>query len=237
MTIVALLGLSASPACAQEKKRTDEGKSPWQGKVVSVADGDTVTVLRGKERIRIRLDGVDTPEKRQAYGQKAKKFTLAMVAGKEVRVVPATIDRYGRTVARVHLGDKCLNKELVRAGLAWWYRKYSPKDKELAGLEAAARKAEKGLWSDPKPTAPWDWRRQQRGGEGKGATTRPAPEGHPAGSAPKQHPSGSYHGNVKSHVLHAPSCKHYSCKNCTAMFKTVEHARAAGYRIHKACVR
>jgi len=225
MTIITLVSLAASPAQA-------DAPAPWEGKVVSVADGDTVTVLRGKEQVRIRLDGIDTPEKRQAFGQKAKKFTAGMVAGKMVRVAPVTMDRYGRTVARVHLGDKCLNKELVRAGLAWWYRKYSPKDKELAGLEAAARKADRGLWKDPKPTAPWDWRRQQRGGARKGAASppraRPAAEGHP---------TGSFHGNARSHALHAPGCQHYNCKNCTVMFKTVKQAVAAGFRPHKKCVR
>lgn len=218
-----LVLLAASPAAA-------ESKPGWKGKVVSVADGDTVTVLKGKEQIRIRLDGVDTPEKRQAFGDKAKKFTANMVAGKVVRVVPATTDRYGRTVAKIYLDGKCLNEALVQAGLAWWYRKYAKGNKVLAGLETKARKARKGLWKDPKPTPPWDWRRQQRG---KGPATATATT---TATATRGHGTGSLHGNVKSHALHGPGCQHYNCKNCTALFKTVAQARSAGYRPHNACL-
>ena len=218
--LIALVCLAAGPTAADKKLAS------WEGKVVGVADGDTITVLRDKEQVRIRLDGIDTPEKRQAFGQKAKKFTAAMVAGKVVKVIPATLDRYGRTVARVYLGKACLNEALVRAGFAWWYRKYAKDNKVLPGLEAAARKAGKGLWKDPKPMPPWDWRRQQRGKAP--ATAAPRPAG--------THPTGSLHGNIRSKALHAPGCQHYECKRCTARFKTVEHARAAGYRPHKDCV-
>ena len=217
--IITFICLAAGPGIADAKP------AAWEGKVVSVADGDTITVLRGKEQVRIRLDGVDTPEKRQAFGQKAKKFTAGMVAGKVVKVVPVTLDRYGRTVARVYLGKASLNEALVRAGFAWWYRKYAKDNKVLPKLEAAARKAGKGLWKDPKPTPPWDWRHQQRG---KAPVAAPPPS--------VGHPSGSFHGNAGSKVLHAPGCQHYNCKRCTARFKTVEQARATGYRPHKDCV-
>ena len=103
--------------CATPAARAGE---PFKGKVVGVADGDTITVLRGKEQVRIRLNAVDTPEKRQAFGKKAKKFTADMVAGKVVEVRPTTQDRYGRTVARVLVGDSSLNEALVKAGYAWW---------------------------------------------------------------------------------------------------------------------
>ena len=120
--------------CATPAARAGE---PFKGKVVGVADGDTITVLRGKEQVRIRLNAVDTPEKRQAFGKKAKKFTADMVAGKVVEVRPTTQDRYGRTVARVLVGDSSLNEALVKAGYAWWYRKYAPKAKKLQRCLAA----------------------------------------------------------------------------------------------------
>ena len=96
----------------------------WSGKVVGVADGDTITVLRDKEQVRIRLYGIDTPERGQAFGKKAKQFTSRMVFGKVVEVHQMDTDRYGRTVALVSVDKQLLNKELVKAGLAWVYDRY-----------------------------------------------------------------------------------------------------------------
>jgi len=135
----------------------------WSGKVVAVADGDTITVLRDKTEVKIRLHGVDAPEKAQPFGEKAKQHTSGLVFGKEVRVEVVTRDKYGRTVARVLYrpvrgAESCLNEELVKAGLAWWYRQYSLKDKKLAQLEEEAKKAKRGLWADASPTPPWEYR-------------------------------------------------------------------------------
>ncbi len=108
---------------------------------------------------RIRLHGIDCPEKRQAFGNRAKQFTSGRVFGKTVTVTVMDVDRYGRTVGEVILPDgKVLNHELVRAGLAWWYRKYAPDDGTLAQLEADARAAKRGLWADAEPVPPWEWR-------------------------------------------------------------------------------
>ena len=129
------------------------------GKVVSIKDGDTIDVLRGSKSVRIRLHGVDTPEKKQAFGEKAKNFTAELAFGKVVRVAVVEIDRYERSVAEVLLPDgRSLNKELVKAGLAWWYRRYAPNDRELEGLEEEARKERRGLWSESVPLAPWSFR-------------------------------------------------------------------------------
>ncbi len=130
------------------------------GKVVSVADGDTVTVLAGQTPIKVRLHGVDAPEKAQAFGEKAKDFTARLVLGQPVRVEVVGRDKYGRTVGTVQLVSppRCLNEELVKAGLAWWYRQYAPKDQKLAALEEEARKARRGLWAEARPLAPWAFR-------------------------------------------------------------------------------
>jgi micrococcal nuclease len=126
----------------------------FTGKVVGVADGDTITVLRDRTPIKVRLHGIDCPERGQDFGSQAKAFTAKLVFGQVVKVVPRNTDRYGRTVAEVLLGDgRILNHELVKAGLAWWYRKYAPDDRALAQLEAEARAANRGLWSQPKPTS------------------------------------------------------------------------------------
>jgi micrococcal nuclease len=135
----------------------------FQGKVVSVSDGDTIKVLKDGIQVKIRFAAIDCPEKKQPYGQKAKQFTADMVAGKVVKVWETDIDRYGRIVGFVFVGDKNLNKELLSAGLAWHYKQYS-RDPELAKLESQARIAKIGLWSEPDPVAPWEWRRMKRSG-------------------------------------------------------------------------
>ena len=133
----------------------------FNGKVVAIADGDTVTVLDGTTQVRVRLRGVDCPEKRQAFGTRAKQFTSDLVFGKEVTVKPKERDRYGRVVAEIVLPDgRILNQELVRAGLAWWYRRYEPNDETLRALEKEARAARRGLWADPNPVPPWEFRRR-----------------------------------------------------------------------------
>ena len=132
----------------------------FSGKVVGVSDGDTITVLQNRTPIKVRLHGIDCPEIGQDFGSRAKAFTSELVFGQVVKVVPRDIDRYGRTVADVILADgRILNHELVRAGLAWWYRKYAPDIGTLAELEAAARDAKRGLWSQPNPVPPWEWRK------------------------------------------------------------------------------
>ena len=131
------------------------------GRVVSIQDGDTITVLQGTTSYKVRLQGVDCPEKGQAFGNVAKQFTSDLVYDKTVKVKYEERDRYKRYLGTVYVGDRNLNKELVQAGLAWHYKQYS-KDPVLAALEVRARLDKKGLWSDPKPIAPWEFRRQPR---------------------------------------------------------------------------
>ncbi len=132
------------------------------GKVVGVLDGDTIEVLHDGHPKRIRLNGIDCPEKGQPFGKKAKQYTSTMVFGKDVTIHVVGFDRYRRTIGEVMLGDgRNLNRELVKAGFAWWYRKYS-KDFSLGDLEDEARLAKRGLWVDPDPIPPWEWRKRQR---------------------------------------------------------------------------
>lgn len=131
----------------------------FSGKVVKVVDGDTIHVLHDFNTVKVRLSGVDTPEKHQAFGQQAKNFTAAQCFGQEVTVVAVERDKYGRVVGEVTLADgRDLNKELVKAGYAWWYRKYAPKSSELEQLETDARSNSRGLWVDPYAVAPWEFR-------------------------------------------------------------------------------
>lgn len=134
----------------------------WTGQVVSVTDGDTIKVMHDGVETKVRLYGVDTPEKKQAYGKKAKEFTASLVAGKKVDVDPIDQDRYGRTVGIVTATGQSLNKSLVKNGYAWVYQKYCHRAecKSWTSEEAQARSAKLGLWADQKPVPPWEWRRR-----------------------------------------------------------------------------
>ncbi|MBX9771582.1 MAG: thermonuclease family protein [Candidatus Obscuribacterales bacterium] len=133
------------------------------GRVVGVSDGDTITILSNRQLIRIRLAGIDCPEKHQAFGQKAKQFTSALVYDKVVTVNGHGRDRYGRTIADVLLEDgRSLNQELIGAGYAWWYRQYAPGNTELGLSEGRARENKQGLWVEPNPIPPWEFRHRKR---------------------------------------------------------------------------
>ena len=134
----------------------------FTGKVVRVLDGDTIEVLVNKEPIRIRLANIDCPEKKQPYGSAAKKYVLKIAAHEMVTVEAETKDRYGRTIGEVILPNGgSLNRQLIRDGYAWHYKKYS-KSALLANLENEAHMNKVGLWQDKEPIAPWDWRRGKR---------------------------------------------------------------------------
>ena len=144
------------------RQRGQVAPQTFSGKVVSIKDGDTIEVLYDGKAVRVRLAHVDCPEKGQPYGSNAKTFASDLCFGKVVRVEQTDDpDRYGRLIAEVFSGDRCLNKELVKAGLAWHFLKYSS-DGEYARLEREARSGEIGLWSDPHRIAPWDWRQGKR---------------------------------------------------------------------------
>lgn len=133
----------------------------YQGQVVGVRDGDTIRVMRYGREINVRLNGIDAPERSQAFGSRARKFTLAACSGRTVTVKEVAMDRYGRVVADVRLPDgTSLNQAIVRAGFAWWYRTYST-DETLQRLEAEARTAKRGLWADKDPLPPWEFRRRR----------------------------------------------------------------------------
>jgi len=134
----------------------------FSGPAISILDGDTIEVLHNNRPERIRLNGIDCPEKGQAYGKKAKQAASALVFGKEVRLQTHGLDKYGRTIADVFLPDGTnVNYELVKSGWCWWYRKYAPGNVVLEELERKARSSGLGLWADPDPVPPWEWRRSR----------------------------------------------------------------------------
>ena len=133
------------------------------GRVVAITDGDTITVLDGGHRqAKVRLSGIDAPEKSQAFGTRSRQRLAELVAGREVIVEWDKKDRYGRILGRVLVDGEDINLRMVREGMAWHYTAFS-KSPELQVAEVAARQGRLGLWSGPFPVAPWDFRRAGRG--------------------------------------------------------------------------
>jgi endonuclease YncB( thermonuclease family) len=139
-----------------------------EGRVIAVFDGDTLEVRIGEQNRRIRIAGIDTPERGQPWAERAKQALSARVFGKQVRINQVAVDRYGRTVGEVYAEDVCVGCELVRDGHAWVYRGFSD-DPVLLELEAQARAARRGLWGLPEAdrTPPWEWRRARRAGRSR----------------------------------------------------------------------
>lgn len=132
------------------------------GKVVRVADGDTVTLRsEGGQDYKIRLEGIDCPESNQDFGQKATSALSKKISGRSLRAKVSTRDRYGRYVATLFLDGDDINAWMVAQGWAWHYKKYS-KDPGLGQLEQQARSQNLGLWADPSSIAPWEFRSLQR---------------------------------------------------------------------------
>lgn len=135
----------------------------FTGKVIGIADGDTIKVLHNHLVVSIRLKGIDCPEKRQPFGMRAKQFASSLCFGREVTISEGKLDKYKRLVADVILEDgRILNQELVKSGFAWWYKQFSPHDEVLNRLEAEARQAKIGLWSQPHPEPPWLFRKEKK---------------------------------------------------------------------------
>ncbi len=153
----------------------------WRGRVAGVADGDTLTIERevhaalgprSRPRERVRLAGIDAPEREQPFGTSSRRLVSELTGGGAVRVREQGRDRYGRLLAEVFLADgRSLNRELVRLGAAWWFRRYAPDDGELAALEGEARTGGRGLWAHADPVPPWEWRSRKRARRASAAGT------------------------------------------------------------------
>jgi len=147
----------------------------FTGKVVGVSDGDTVMVLTSERRpMKVRMHGVDAPESAQPFGQASKRFLSNPAYGKRVVVHVKDKDRYGRSVAILKVAGRDVNLASVRAGMSWWYRRYAPLASDLQAAEEEARVAKRGIWSEPSPTPPWDWRNAARRSSSSRQSVSPA---------------------------------------------------------------
>ena len=131
------------------------------GPVVAIQDGDTIDVLVNRQPVRVRLAQIDAPEKRQAFGTRSRQALAELVFRQSVRVAETGRDRYGRVIGTVYLGNVDVNAQMVREGMAWVYRQYA-KDRGLYELERQAQASRRGLWVDPEPVPPWEYRRDKR---------------------------------------------------------------------------
>lgn len=193
----------------------------FDANVVSIVDGDTVDVILAgqKRRIRIRLEGIDAPERGEPFSATATRSARVLLFDQRTRIEGRDVDRYGRLVARISVHGNDTSVELVKAGLACHYTQYSS-DAVLARAEAEARRAGRGFWASgaARPNCATD--------------SRLSTQQQAAGSQEK-----TFHGNVASHLYHAPSCRNYNCRNCTRTFKSEADAQAAGFKPAGDCLR
>lgn len=138
------------------------------GKIIAVSDGDTVTLLTtDKRQLKVRLVGIDTPEKKQAYGSKARDHLASHVFSQTVEVDIRKKDQYGRDLGVIYFGGNDINQLMIRDGYAWFYKHYAkeqPKEEAIryAESEREARSQGKGLWADPHPVPPWEFRKEAK---------------------------------------------------------------------------
>ena len=218
--VVALLVLGWAPALSLAQRTADPRRfvgTRTSATVTSVADGDTVNVSTADaSTLTVRLDGIDTPERGEPYSTQATRATRVMLLSKRVQLQGTDVDRYGRLVARVVLDGVDSSLQLVRDGLACHFTRYSS-DVALAAAQSDAQRRGAGFWAQgaPKPAC---------------AVSTQKPQASPGVSGP-------FHGNTSSRVFHAPSCRNYNCRNCTAVFATQSAAEAAGFRAAGDCLR
>jgi micrococcal nuclease len=214
---VALLLTLALPGAGSAQLRDLVGVT-FDARVVSVIDGDTVdAVPAGETRaIRIRLEGIDAPERGEAFSDRARTLARVLLLDQQVEIEGRNVDRYGRLVARLIAGGQDASLALVKAGLACHYTFYSS-DPLLARAQAEAQLGGAGFWA-----AGASRPRCAVTDTPATATVTPPGAATPAPSA--------FRGNTSSLVYHAPSCPNYTCRNCTRAFASEAEARAAGFR-------
>ena len=159
LSALVMLGLTLwlSPVSANDRPAGIPEEARY-AKVDRVIDGDTIVLM---DRTRVRLEGIDAPERDQPYGPVATA-ALEYMVGRAIHYVETDEDRYERMLATLYHSKEGynINASLVCAGFAWWYERYAPDNQLLEGCQKEAREAPKGLWEDEDPMPPWEWRRR-----------------------------------------------------------------------------
>ena len=216
---VALLVVGAATAALAQTAPSNRKLvgTTFSAVVTSIVDGDTVHVeLPNRATVIVRLEGIDTPERGEPFSVQATRTTRVMLFTNRVTLTGTDVDRYGRLVARIHVGGVDVSEALVRQGLACHFTRYSS-DPVLAGAQLDAQRRAIGFWA-------------------LGAQ-RPACANGVRASTQSSAARGPFHGNTSSRVFHAPTCKSYHCRNCTMEFATADAARAAGFKPAGDCLR
>lgn len=232
-----MTGLLLSIALALGGQQADVDKlvgTHFEGRVIRVADGDTVELVPvGQTRpIRIRFEGIDAPELGEVFSRESMALVRSLLLEHRVGVDGHDVDRYGRLVARVSANGKDASLELIKAGLAC--HRFAP-DAGLAAAEAQAKAARIGFWA-ASATKP------QCVALAAGARRGPVPP-RPGDAARERQATAArassilLHGNVSTHLYHRPSCPNYSCRNCTRVFTSEADAEAAGFKPAGDCAR
>lgn len=224
--IVCALAFAAQPATWTQAQKPsavvgNNIRLVIEGKVINVHDGDTITVLdQDNKKTHIRLQGIDAPELKQEFGANSQEYLSRMVLGKQVTIVWTKVDKYRRTVGTIMLDGRDINIEQVKAGMAWHFKKYEDEQKledrrAYAAAEQEARAAKLGLWKEPNPIVPGDWRQDVK-------TKRWGPPP----------PEGTIVGNRNSKKYHRPDCPGYRdmAERNRVFFKSIAEAEAAGYK-------
>ena len=191
------------------KKLSGALPDKFTAKVIGVSDGDTVTVLLNRKQYKVVIDGIDTPEPTQAFSKKSKKHLSDLVFGKQVTGERKSLDKYGRSVCSLSIDGKEVEKEMLKAGLAWHYLAFS-KDPERQALEDQAKAEKLNIWSEAGPVAPWDWRKwgtaKRKNWLIKSTTPVVAPAAPSVSKAPTA-PVKDHWLNTKSSVRHNAGCR------------------------------
>lgn len=255
--LCAVILLSSTAGCSvSNRNSTAAAPAPAQsstvlaGKVVGIVDGDTIDVLDSDRNThRVRLAGIDAPERRQAFGARSTQNLAALVRGSAVRVEWYKLDDWQRLVGKVLKNDQDICLEQVRAGFAWHFKRYEDEQSEedrriYDAAEKDARSAKKGLWKDLIPVEPWLYRNRQREDtqpskfipdvpDTTGETEVAADEPEVAAVAEE----GNIRGNRRSMIYHWPGCPNYDdiAFHNRIPFRTRQEAEQAGYRAARNC--
>lgn len=138
------------------------GDETVDGKVTRIIDGDSILVTDSKSvEYEVQLEGIDAPEIKQDFGKESTEGLSKLLKDKTVRITWKSKDNFERLLAQVYDGDKHINMEMIKTGMAWHFKRYN-QDEELAKAETAAKEAKKGLWAAESPVAPWDYRKENK---------------------------------------------------------------------------
>src|SRR5216684_4030803 len=226
---IAVPAIPASPAASTAAQPLNPSNT-FSAKVVNITDGDTVDVLRSDNfTYAVRLSGIDAPEHDQAFGTQSTQNLTSLISGKTVTLECESERSYGRLICKILLpSGEDVDLDQVKAGMAWHYKQFqdeqSPSDREAyATAECAAMKSKLGLWSDPHPVQPQDFR------HGTNSSLLLDPKGCRTSSEPT---SGPVVGNSRSHIFEWPGCPYYSdiSPDNRVPFPSPQAAEAAGYR-------